>query len=83
MKNKGFTLVELVVTVGIILIGIAAGYLFDKYYLPVLKETAELQTKEQVKKEFCNHDYVTTSRRSILYGGYRVYSKCTKCGNKI
>lgn len=70
MKNKGFTLPELLILIGIIFATSVGLKLVDD----------NIKAKGDT---YCEHEYVTTSKYSFFAGKYIVISKCKKCGKEM
>ncbi len=78
-RNNGITLVALVVVliVLIILTGVGIAIITSE----VLNEP--INGNDAEKQEYCQHEYVITSKWDWIRESYKTISKCSKCGKEV
>lgn len=78
MKNKGTSLVSLIITIIIMLI------IMSIMIVILVKEKNEYNTNNLKAEQInCEHDWVTTSKYDWLRESYKTISKCSKCGKEV
>lgn len=75
-NHKGITLVTLIIT--IIVLVILAGIGID-----LIMEKNMKYVNETNIEEYCNHEFVITSKYDWYRESYKTISKCTKCEKEI
>ena len=70
--KKGFTLIELVVVVALVLIG---------YFIIFTLSSSDFRKVEGDIN--CEHEFVVSSKYILLRGQYETISKCIKCGKEV